>query len=607
MEEIKRVFQYAKPYSKNIYKALFFNVLYTFFSLFTLATIVPFVSVIFGLAEPIHVRPPFNLSPQTILDTLSYYINTIQHTYGIQWSLAFMSAMLIIASLCANVSRYLYMYFITPINANTVRDMRNDMYKKVMILPLAFYAKQHTGDIITRLNADMQEIDTLIRRSIEILLQQPFVIIVFLITLFVINPWLSLISLFLVPAVGYAAGKISVKIRQKAKKGQEELSVLSSSYEETISGIRIIKGFHAENYFSQKFNQINRHYTTTINKMLRYMELSAPLSEILTITAMLIVVFIGSTLVLKHQDISSETLILFALVFARLIPPIQSTIRAYSYVQKGIISAKRIFEVMDSDEKIIEKNNALSIKQFKDKIVFSNVHFGYESQEVLHDINITINKGDSIALVGMSGCGKSTIINLLLRLYDTTEGSISIDGNNIKDYVISDVRSLFGLVSQDIILFNDTIANNISFGNSHACREEIINAAKMADAHQFIMDMPQGYDTPIGDRGMNLSGGQRQRISIARALLSNPPILLLDEATSALDSHSEQIVQATLDKIIVDHTAVIIAHRLTTIQNADHILVLQDGKIIETGTHASLMQLNGAYSQMVNAQNINNQ
>ena len=322
---------------------------------------------------------------------------------------------------------------------------------------------------------------------------------------------------------------------------------------------------------------------------------------------MLIVVYIGSTLVLKHQGISSETLILFALVFARLIPPIQSTIRAYSYVQKGIISAKRVFEVMDSDEKIIEKPDALSIKQFTDKIVFSHVNFSYESQEVLHDVNITIHKGESIALVGMSGCGKSTVINLLLRLYDTTEGSISIDGHSIEDYIISDVRSLFGLVSQDVILFNDTIANNISFGNSLASREEIINAAKMADAHQFIMDMPQGYDTPIGDRGMNLSGGQRQRISIARALLSNPPILLLDEATSALDSHSEQIVQATLDKIIVDRTAVIIAHRLTTIQNADHILVLQDGKIIEHGTHSSLMQQNGVYRQMVNAQNINNQ
>lgn len=336
------------------------------------------------------------------------------------------------------------------------------------------------------------------------------------------------------------------------------------------------------------------------------MELSAPLSEMLTITAMLIVVFIGSTLVLTHKGLSSQTLILFALVFARLIPPIQSTIRAYSYVQKGIISAKRIFEVMDSNEKIIEKPQAIPIKQFRDKIEFSQVHFGYESQEVLHNINMTIHKGETIAMVGMSGSGKSTIINLLLRLYDITYGTLTIDGHPINDYVISDVRSLFGLVSQDVILFNDTVANNISFGNSHVSREDIIHAAQMANAHEFIMQMSQGYDTPIGDRGMNLSGGQRQRLSIARAILNNPPVMLLDEATSALDSQSEQIVQATLDKIIQTHTAIVIAHRLSTIQNADRIIVFHNGKIAEEGTHAFLLRQNGMYSRMVAAQNIKN-
>ncbi len=606
MKEIKRIFTYAKPYSKNILKALFFNILYTFFSLFTLAAIVPFVSVIFGIADAVTEQPAWNASPETLLNILSYYITLIHTQYGIQWALIFMATLLIVSSLCSNVCRYLYMYFITPINAHTVRDLRNDMYRKVMILPLSFYAKRHTGDIITRLNADMQEIDTLVRRSIEILLQQPFVILVFLITLFVINPWLSLISLLLIPTVGYAAGKISVKIRQKAKKGQEELSKLSSSYEETISGIRIIKSFRAENYFLHKFNNINQHFTSTTNKMLRYMELSAPLSEMLTITAMLIVVFIGSTLVLTHKGLSSQTLILFALVFARLIPPIQSTIRAYSYVQKGIISAKRIFEVMDSNEKIIEKPQAIPIKQFRDKIEFSQVHFGYESQEVLHNINMTIHKGETIAMVGMSGSGKSTIINLLLRLYDITYGTLTIDGHPINDYVISDVRSLFGLVSQDVILFNDTVANNISFGNSHVSREDIIHAAQMANAHEFIMQMSQGYDTPIGDRGMNLSGGQRQRLSIARAILNNPPVMLLDEATSALDSQSEQIVQATLDKIIQTHTAIVIAHRLSTIQNADRIIVFHNGKIAEEGTHAFLLRQNGMYSRMVAAQNIKN-
>ncbi len=605
MDEIKRVFSYINPYKWNIAKAVICNILYAFFSLFTLAMIVPFISVIFGLIEPIYVKPNLTIDTQSWIDTLSYYITLIENSHGIYWALLFVSCIFLVCSLLSNLFKYLYYFFITPINANTIKDIRNELYNKILVLPLSYYTKHQSGDIITRINADIQEVDTLVRRTVELVLQQPFVILVFLCTLMIISPTLTIMSLILVPTVGYAASKITKKIRLKAKKGQEELSKLSADYEESISGIRMIKSFNAEDFFNQKFQSHNHEFATTTKKMLRYTELAAPLSEILTIFAMLVVIFVGSIFIFNNNNhFTSESLILFVLVFARLIPPIQSSIRAYSYIQKGIISAKRIFEVMDSDEKIIEKPHALPIKDFSDKIVFQNVLFHYEQQTVLQDFNLDIHKGEKIALVGASGSGKTTIVNLLLRLYDIEDGSLTIDGKPIQDYIISDVRALFGLVSQDVILFNDTISNNICFSKTSFSEQDIITAAKIADAHNFITSMPQQYQTIIGDRGMNLSGGQRQKISIARAILNNPPILVFDEATSSLDSQSEISVQKAIEKITKDKTTIIIAHKLKTVQDADRILVLSKGKIMEEGNHQTLMALKGLYYSMVSGQEL---
>ena len=605
MDEIKRVFSYINPYKWNIAKAVICNILYAFFSLFTLAMIVPFISVIFGLIEPIYVKPNLTIDTQSWIDTLSYYITMIENSHGIYWALLFVSCIFLVCSLLSNLFKYLYYFFITPINANTIKDIRNELYNKILVLPLSYYTKHQSGDIITRINADIQEVDTLVRRTVELVLQQPFVILVFLCTLMIISPTLTIMSLILVPTVGYAASKITKKIRLKAKKGQEELSKLSADYEESISGIRVIKSFNAEDFFNQKFQSHNHEFATTTKKMLRYTELAAPLSEILTIFAMLVVIFVGSIFIFNNNNhFTSESLILFVLVFARLIPPIQSSIRAYSYIQKGIISAKRIFEVMDSDEKIIEKPHALPIKDFSDKIVFQNVLFHYEQQTVLQDFNLDIHKGEKIALVGASGSGKTTIVNLLLRLYDIEDGSLTIDGKPIQDYIISDVRALFGLVSQDVILFNDTISNNICFSKTSFSEQDIITAAKIADAHNFITSMPQQYQTIIGDRGMNLSGGQRQKISIARAILNNPPILVFDEATSSLDSQSEISVQKAIEKITKDKTTIIIAHKLKTVQDADRILVLSKGKIMEEGNHQTLMALKGLYYSMVSGQEL---
>jgi subfamily B ATP-binding cassette protein MsbA len=600
-----RAMGYTKPYRSNIIKALVCNILYAFFSLFTLGMIVPFISLLFGLVEPVRTLPSFSLSPSAIVDTLSYYITYFNDKYGIFQALMFISVVFVICSLLSNFFRFLGMYYLTPVNAKATQDIRNDLFKKILILPVSFYTATRSGDIITRFNADMHEVDTaLIRNSIDILMRQPLLIIVFVATLIIINPWLTLLSLLIFPLVSYITGKISKAIRRKAQQGQAELSVVSSLYEETISGLRVIQGFSAQDFFTEKFGQANGWFSRHSKKMLRYLELSAPVSEMLTIISLLCIVFVGGMLLINNQAMNASSLMLFVVVFARLIPPIQTIIRGYSYIQKGLISARRIFEIIDSDEKIMEKSDAISLKTLEENILFENVGFAYENEQILSDINLEIKKGETIAIVGHSGGGKSTITNLLLRFYDVNSGEILIDGHNIQDYIISDVRTLFGFVTQDVMLFNDTVFNNISFGNTNMDFQSVIEAAQRANAHDFIMEMPEGYDTIIGDRGMKLSGGQRQRISIARAILQNPSVLLFDEATSSLDSHSEQIVQEAINRLMQNRTSIVIAHRLSTIQNADRIIVLKDGKIVEEGSHKELMALEREYYKLVNLQQL---
>ena len=569
--------------------------------------IVPFISILFGQIEPVTVMPAFSLSKDAIVDTLFYCITYFQLHYGMFEALMFVSLIFIVCSLLSNLFRFLGLYFITPVNANATKDLRNDLFNKVLILPLSFYISHKSGEIITRFNSDLHEVDTaLIRCTIDILLLLPLLILVFVVTLLIISPILTILSLLIFPLVVYITKKISKAIRRKASQGQAELDKISSMYEETISGLRVIKGFSAQNHFFTNFKNTNERFAKYTKKIFRYLELSAPTSEILAIASMLCVILIGSIVLINNGSIGANSLILFVLVFARLIPPIQSFIKGYGYIQKGFISAKRIFEILDSDEKIIEKPDAMPIKTLENSILLKDLNFAYDSDLVLRNINLEIKKGEKIALVGNSGGGKSTIVNLLLRFYDVQNGKILFDDVNIQDYVISDVRMLFGVVSQDVMLFNDTVFNNISFGkvNAEVEVEKVIQAAKNAGAHDFIMEMPQGYDTLIGDRGIKLSGGQRQRLSIARALLQNPPILLLDEATSSLDSQSEQLVQQALDYLMKNRTSIIIAHRLSTIQNADRIIVLKNGSIIERGTHTELIANQGEYCKLVSLQQL---
>jgi len=606
-KNFKRVIRYIKPYRLYVVKAFICNMLYALFSLFTLGMIVPFVSILFGRVEPVTTLPAFGFSKEAIVGTLSYYITYFNIKYGIFEALMLVSCIFIVCSLLSNLFRFLGMYYLTPVNANATRDIRNDLYHKILILPLSFYITHKSGEIITRFNSDLHEVDTaLIRCTIDVLLRQPLVIIVFIVTLLWANPLLTICSLLIFPLVSYITGKISKAIRRKTSQGQAELDKIASMYEETISGLRVIKGFSSQNHFYTKFEQTNERFSRYTKKIFRYLELSAPTSELLALTSLLCVILIGGIVLINNGNMGASSLIFFVVVFARLISPVQTSIRGYSYIQKGLISANRIFEIIDSDEKIIEKPNALPIKTLKDNIILKNVNFAYDTDWVLHNINLEIKKGEKIALVGNSGGGKTTIVNLLLRFYDVIDGVILFDNKNIQDYVISDIRMLFGVVSQDVMLFNDTVFNNISFGKTdiEVDRQKVIQAAKNAGAHDFIMEMPHGYDTFIGDRGTKLSGGQRQRLSIARALLQDPPILLLDEATSSLDSQSEQIVQQALNFLMQNRTSIIIAHRLSTIQNADRIIVLKDGKIREEGTHAELIAKEGEYYKLVELQHL---
>ncbi|MDR0368188.1 MAG: ABC transporter ATP-binding protein/permease [Bacteroidales bacterium] len=604
-KDFKRAMAYVKPYKSNIVISFICNVGYAFFSLFTLGMIVPFVLLLFGLVEPVTVLPPFDFSIDTVKNMLSYYITYFNDQYGVFQALMFVSAVFILCSLLSNLFRFLGMYYLTAVNAKATEDLRNHLYEKILILPVSFYTTTRSGDIITRFNADMHEVDTaLIRHSIDLLLRQPLLIIVFIGTLLVLNPWLTLISFLVFPLISYVMGKISKAIRRKAQQGQAELSLVSSMYEETVSGLGIIKAFSSQEYFSQKFQQTNSWYSKYAKKMIRYLELSAPVSEILTIVSLLAIVFIGGMMLIGNPTMDASNLILFVLVFARLIPPVQTIIKGYGYVQKGLVSARRIFDILDSDEKIVERPNAIPVKKLNNYIELKNVDFAYDNEQILSNINLKIKKGETVAIVGQSGGGKSTIVNLLLRFYDVNKGEINIDGHNIQDYVISDVRTLFGIVIQDVMLFNDTIYNNICFGVKEVAPQQVTEAAKHANAHDFIMDMPEGYDTVIGDRGMKLSGGQRQRISIARAILQDPPVLLFDEATSSLDSQSEQIVQEAITRLMQNRTSIVIAHRLSTIQNADRIIVLKDGKIVEEGFHKDLMNLKGEYYKLVSLQQL---
>ena len=603
MKKFNRILAYIKPYWGYAGLNFFFNILTIVFSLLNFALLIPFLNLLFGVTELVTEKPVFHLSTQGLLDYLNYYISQIIITSGKIDALVFICITILAAFFMRNASRFLALYFMARVRIGAIKGIRNDIYRKMLILPISFYTHHKKGDIIARVTTDVQEIEFSIMNYLEMLVRDPITIVAYLIFMISLSWQLTMFVLIILPITGLIIGRIGKSLRKKSKTGQEKFALLLSIIEETISGLRIIKAFNAIDYSRRKFTEHNEDYTKLLLKIYRRRDLSSPLSEFMSSFVIVVVLWFGGRMVLSDPPvIQAADFITYIVAFSQIIPPAKSFSQGFFNIQKGIASAERIFEILDAEEKIEEKPDAKPLKDFKKEIEYRQVYFRYEKEDVLKDINVRIPKGKVIALVGESGGGKSTFVDLLPRFYDVTSGSILLDGTDIRDVKIKDLRGLMGIVSQESILFNDTVFNNIAFGKTDVSQEEVVAAAKVANAHEFIMKMEKGYETNIGDRGVKLSGGQRQRISIARAVLANPPILILDEATSALDTESEKLVQDALTKVMKDRTTVVIAHRLSTIQHANEILVLQKGRIVERGTHEELLKKNGVYRRLYDMQ-----
>ncbi len=605
MKDLIRVFKYIKPYGKYAALNVMFNIMFILFSFLNLTLLLPILNIIFGKAVPIANRPDLYLNSRSILDNLNYFVGKLNENQGTFNTLLIVAVMIIFFSFLNNLFKYLGMYFLAPIRNGMVRDLRNDIYNKLITLPLSFYSSRKKGDLMSRMTSDLNEIEWSVVSTLQMVIKDPLNVIFFMIVLLTISPQLVAISLVTLLPAGFLIVKIGKSLKRNSEKGQQQLGVVVSTTEESITGLRIIKAFNAIDYAHDKFKKINHVYTKIMIKIYRRKDLAAPLTESLAIIGLLLVIWFGGNLVLTNK-LNAELLIFFVIIFGRMIPPAQSFITSFYNLQRGAAAATRIFEVMDAEEKIEEKPNAISKKSFTQSIEYRNLGFQYTIDDtrikILDNINLHIEKGKMIAVVGPSGGGKSTLVDLLPRFYDCTEGDILIDNIPVKDLVISDIRNLIGIVSQETVLFNDSVMNNIAFGMKNISEAEVMAAARIANAHDFISEMENGYHTNIGDRGSNLSGGQRQRISIARAVLKNPPIMILDEATSALDTESERYVQQALTNLMKNRTSIVIAHRLSTIKNADEIIVIDHGKIVERGTHQSLIDSNGMYNNLIKLQ-----
>src|SRR6218665_1014581 len=608
MKKFFGVLRYVKGYWGYASLNILFNILSVIFSLFSLAMLFPFLQVLLFADDDMLRKtiekglPSFTLSAASLTDNVNYYLAKVITEHGKLDALVLICLFVIINIFLKNLFRYLGMFFVAPIRINVVRDMRNKMYAKILQLPLSYYSEERKGDIMSRMTTDVQEIEWSIMKSLESIFREPVTIIMYLGTRIVVSPQLSLFSFVLLPISGLLIGRIGKSLRRSSAQQKEKIGLLISLMEETLGGLRIIKGFNAEKNVDKRFRDVNQQYTNVSLKIQRKVDLASPISEFLGVTVLVTVLYFGGKLVLgADPSINGSILIFYIAIFSQLLQPAKSFTEAYYSVQKGLASAERIDKILDAEVSIRDAENPTPLTKFEKEVEYRNVSFAYREGEVgwvLDNVNLKIQKGKTIALVGQSGSGKTTLADMLPRFYDTTKGEILIDGIPIKQTKLHELRALMGIVTQESILFNDTVYSNIAFGIDHVTEQQVIEAAKIANAHEFIMQMPFGYQTNIGDRGHKMSGGQRQRISIARAVLKNPPILILDEATSALDTESERLVQDALNKLMQNRTSVVIAHRLSTIQHADEIIVMQKGEIIERGTHSELITKSGTYKKL---------
>lgn len=598
--------RFVPPYKKFLILNILSNVLSAILNIFSFSLIIPILQILFKLSDQVYKFIPWDadMSMKKIaLNNFYYYVTELIKTYGPSKTLLILGLFLSIMTFMKTGTYILTFATIIPIRTGVVRDIRGQFYKKLLNLPLSFYSEERKGDIMARMSGDVQEIETSIMSSLDMIFKNPILIIMYFGTLLAISWELTLFTIAVLPGMGWLMGTIGKKLKRKSLIAQSQWSDMMSQMEETLGGLRIIKAFNAEHKMDDRFNRCNNEYRHTISKVNTRQQMSGPMSEFLGTVLIVIVLWFGGTLILRNSStIDAPSFIFYLVILYSLINPLKDFSKAAYSVPKGLASMQRVDKILQAENSMEISKNPTPIKDLKDKIVYKDVSFKYESEYVLKHINLVIPKGKTIALVGQSGSGKSTLVDLLPRFYDVTEGEILIDGVNVKDATLFDLRSIMGNVNQEAILFNDTFYQNIAFGVENATMEQVIEAAKIANAHEFIMASEKGYETNIGDRGGKLSGGQRQRISIARAILKNPPILILDEATSALDTESERMVQEALDNLMKNRTTIAIAHRLSTIKNADEICVLHEGEIVERGKHDELIELDGYYRRLCDMQ-----
>ena len=606
MEYFKKILQFARPYSKYGYLNIFFNILYALFSALSFAALIPMLDVLFKPENRV-LQEPVYTGFGDLKDYLQAYINFRVTEYSgddEMKGLILVIGLVLVLFLLKNFFNYLAMYFITFLRNGVLKDIRNKMYQKIVELPISFYSEKRKGDVIARITSDVLEIQHSFLSILELIVREPLTILFTIIIMFGISTKLTIFVFVFIPIAGTIISSIGKSLKKKSDRVQKEQGEFLSIVEETLGGLRVIKAFNSESYFSRLFEKSTTRFFRFSNSLLNRQNLASPTGEFLGILVIGVLLWFGGKMVLVDKTLDPSSFIAYMGLAYNILTPAKAISKASYGVKKGNAAAERVLEILETENPIVDKVDAKVKSSFDNGIILEKISFKYEDEYVLKDFNLTVPKGETVALVGQSGSGKSTIANLVTRFYDVNEGAIKIDGINIKDITKNSLRGLLGLVTQDSILFNDTVAKNITLGKENATEEEIVEAAKIANAHEFITQLPNGYQTNIGDSGNKLSGGQKQRLSIARAVLKNPPIMVLDEATSALDTESERLVQDALEKMMQNRTSIVIAHRLSTIQNAHKIVVLQKGEIVEQGTHDELLIKNGIYKKLVAMQSL---
>lgn len=603
MKTFKRLLAFVKPLHHYLPEYVIYSIIGIIFGLVNFAMLAPLLDVLFS-TEKVEVPaiPEFSVSVDYFTNLFQHHFLRISEEYGKLNALGFVCAIIGVATVVTNTARYLGMRVMIRLRMNILERMRNRLYEQATTQSLSFFNKRRKGDLLSVMTNDVSEVEYIIANSIQVLLRDPLIIIGTFIALFYISLKLTLFTLVFFPLSGLLISYISKQLRKKGYYSQEMLGKMLNISEESLGGVRIIQSFTAEKYMQRKFGAITHAFTRLSKAIYNQRELASPISEALGVILVVFLVMVGGYMVLDTGEIKPGTFIMYLGLYFTILQPAKNISAAFTSMQRGLVAGERIFDVLDEPVEIQSKPDAVAVSAFKEKISYQNLSFKYDEQYVLKDINLNIEKGKMIALVGKSGAGKSTMADLLPRFYDASEGKITIDGKDVRDLKLDDLRQLMGIVSQEAILFNDSVFNNIAFGQTDADPAKVMEAAKIANAHEFITQLENGYDTSIGDRGSKLSGGQRQRLTIARAIFKNPPILILDEATSALDTESEKLVQEALDKLMQNRTTIVIAHRLSTIQHAHEIIVMDKGEIMERGQHEQLLANNGIYRKLVEMQ-----